>query len=895
MSKSVEEFCFIIQEFEKQTTFQNDEIFVSDQVIANLKNCCSAISRHQINVYQAKELKKASSNLWNICVNFGKKENLKKGDWLAKLRSISSDMMKISFTEDTIKRNLEILRLFSKTGKEWSDCNNYEMAQNYYEEAKKCIDPVMNECHKMSSETEIYKARGTIFNLFLNEGETLWKNGDFEKSFKVFENSKTLLQFLPTEIKKLAFTQYNFGLTLFEKREFVEAIKWLKESFEIYEKVEVKEPLKQCTTLKLLSNCYFEVQNFESALSCIQMANKIQQTPEGLYLQYKLFLKRGFEEESRLILISLLNESNAPIEIKILACKSASEFNNSILSQEGFQILLEKSKGDELSMVRLRFFELLISNESQNLSRAKELLTLVISEHMNGVNKLSSEILQQFHFQTWNMGMSKFREKEFSNSLEWLQNSLKPLPLDDKFNRSKTLRFLSRCHLEMGQIEESLVSAKEAESLDSKSFQTHFLLYKIFIKQKNVELASQYLEKMSMDEEFKAEYYYLTSQQAYENGSNLIAIKSLKLLLDKTTPENSGPILRSLIQISLEEEKKEVDVCDDIIKYSSILISRLKEFGAQKIYQENLSVELVWNHSVCWNQGLNCSKSSKFLKSAELYKIAMEIYNFLPSSVDTLDSQKNCLLNRISCLFDSLRDSKEKEAEILKQILIDIETTKKVIHKLNEFKTPISSFDQIGINPFKQIKNDSEDKIISFLYYSEFKAKVMLKCGDDDLINVLENASKEQISPNTYFSMAKTASDISNEYSKVCQEALKKSLRIYLNENSQDIFQILAIYKKLIQLSPKRDISLGYFNDVKYVLNELKLTSTDSNVNSLLRWLMSDSWNNGVYYYKLSNYQKAEQWMSSCLQVAKFVSNEDSDKNYITHIYPSILEKLSSK
>ena len=61
------------------------------------------------------------------------------------------------------------------------------MAQKCYEEAKKVkfnfkyfftifqkfVDPVMNECHKISSETEIYKARGTIFNLFLNEGETV--------------------------------------------------------------------------------------------------------------------------------------------------------------------------------------------------------------------------------------------------------------------------------------------------------------------------------------------------------------------------------------------------------------------------------------------------------------------------------------------------------------------------------------------------------------------------------------------------------------------------------------------------------------------------------------------------------------------------------------------------
>ena len=242
---------------------------------------------------------------------------------------------------------------------------------------------------------------------------------------------------------------------------------------------------------------------------------------------------------------------------KILACKNANELKDSNLALEGFHLLLEKSstKSDDLSVVRLRFFEFLISTE--NLTKAKELLIHVISEHVDGVNKLQSEILQQFHFQTWNIGMLKFREKEFANSLEWLQSSLKPLPLDDKFNRSKTLRFLSRCHFEMGQIEDSLTAVKEAESLDPRSFQTHYLLFKIYTKQKNVELSTQYLEKMSKDEEFKSEYYYLAAQQAYENGTNSVAIKSLKLLLEKAIVENSGPILRSLVQISLEEEKKE--------------------------------------------------------------------------------------------------------------------------------------------------------------------------------------------------------------------------------------------------------------------------------------------------------------------------------------------------
>jgi hypothetical protein len=117
--------------------------------------------------------------------------------------------------------------------------------------------------------------------------------------------------------------------------------------------------------------------------------------------------------------------------------------------------------------------------------------------------------------------------------------------------------------------------------------------------------------------------------------------------------------------------------------------------------------------------------------------------------------------------------------------------------------------------------------------------------------------------------MATMASEISPEYSKgksssfptlVCQEALKRALRIYLNETNHDMIRIrliffffshtVSIYKKLIQLSPKREISLGYYNDVKYVLNESKASLDCNSCVNQLKWFMSDSWNNGIYYYK---------------------------------------------
>lgn len=98
---------------------------------------------------------------------------------------------------------------------------------------------------------------------------------------------------------------------------------------------------------------------------------------------------------------------------------------------------------------------------------------------------------------------------------------------DDKINKAKTLRFICRCHLELNQINEAGVAARDAEILDSKSLQTHFLLFRIGSKEGNTNagilfyiskfiIASEYLKKMSEDEDFKWEYYALAGQYAYE-------------------------------------------------------------------------------------------------------------------------------------------------------------------------------------------------------------------------------------------------------------------------------------------------------------------------------------------------------------------------------------------
>jgi tetratricopeptide (TPR) repeat protein len=162
------------------------------------------------------------------------------------------------------------------------------------------------------------------------------------------------------------------------------------------------------------------------------------------------------------------------------------------------------------------------------MSLAKEILDEVKMRYIyNQGDHFPLSIIKQFHIILWNLGVSCFKEKDFKSSLEWYvaltfliinryQYALELMPADDVINKSKTLRFISRTHLEMNQLEEALIAAKDSEQLDPTSFQTFYLLFSIYCHMQQAQEASNYLRKASDTEDFHADYFAVAAQGAYE-------------------------------------------------------------------------------------------------------------------------------------------------------------------------------------------------------------------------------------------------------------------------------------------------------------------------------------------------------------------------------------------
>lgn len=236
-------------------------------------------------------------------------------------------------------------------------------------------------------------------------------------------------------------------------------------------------------------------------------------------------------------------------------------------------------------------------------------------------------------------------------------------------------------------------------------------------------------------------------------------------------------------------------------------------------------------------------------------------------------------VNRIFCLFKIIKQ--DQESDILNLILVDIEESKSIYSKINEMKK------------FNELPKDYDSKnIISILLASEFKCKILLNYSDLHLKSVYDLSEKENLGPKHFIMLSQILIELNKERIEIGKEALKRALHILINESPLNSSLCLNIYIKLIEISPVRDSTILYFEEsIKLlkgiIINDILLTD--------IKWLISESWSNGIYYYKCVKYIKSEEWMKISLALSNFLSPSDDIREFISKSYPIVLSKITDQ
>eukprot|EP00761_Pharyngomonas_kirbyi_P005346 gb/GECH01005351.1/.p1 GENE.gb/GECH01005351.1/~~gb/GECH01005351.1/.p1 ORF type:complete len:887 (+),score=232.12 gb/GECH01005351.1/:1-2661(+) len=832
------------------------------------------------------DIRKQGTVAWNIAIECTQRLATTT-QWLAKLRFIACKLIRLGWREESYKKHLELLRLYAKTGKEWSELSNFEKAFDCFRISIQYADKVMHNVEfSTNSEVQQHKQYQYVYQLHFWRAEAIWKCDKQNESFQVFcREIKPLLSHLPEETKRLAMVEYNYGLELYEKQDYKNAINWLKESHEIYESDPQRDESKQARTLRLMSYAYMELSSLESAMNCINIANKIYKTDAGKFLQFKLFLMAGHNESAEKYLHDLISDGEANSQIKITACMMPAEYERDTMSINGFEKLLEYLKDEEsISEARMRYFECVLNND-KNIEKSKEMIDKVLRDHSTSEISLSSEIKKNYHACLWNKAVYDFKENKFKQSIIWFQYVLQLIEADDTFFKAKILRFLGRCHMEINALDDALTAAQDAEHFDPKSLQTHFLLFKIYCRQENTVKACVELQKMMESEEFKSDYLALAGQEAFERGRYPIAATALEKMLESQEPcepKMQGLVLRNLIKLASEMiEDHSIDGnIHRLIRYAQMTLEKLKNFEKSQLFEKDEEIEFM--QAMCWNQGLETVKKEDYEYSWLLFKCAYEFGNYLENNVSTLETKKMSLLLRLYSLTELVDQDPSSDVNSTRM--------KTALEEINEaFKIGST------LNDMKKSKDSNLDKTIPLLCIAELKFRINLDQSEDKLKSLIDYCSSlASTTPRTFEIMGSVILD-SGKYTHLGRTAIEYALDSLQRSSDMDYSRFLGLCQLLIESCSTRESSFGYFKQAIDLLKSDDIYFDDDSLEMVrIKWMTTEAWNNGVYFLRLNRNEKAEKWMSMAVSASRLLKEDDTTRQEIIQSYSTALSKMET-
>ena len=157
---------------------------------------------------------------------------------------------------------------------------------------------------------------------------------------------------------------------------------------------------------------------------------------------------------------------------------------------------------------------------------------------------MSATLLKQFHAILWNVGTDHYQRGEFGECLGWFKRSLSTLSHSDVINRTKCIRVISRCHIQLEESKAAEESINEAIQIDPNNCRkflrivacdiylliigNHFVLFKIFLQKRDAQGASLELIRMCECHDFSPDLLEVCALEALESKQYNITSDALE-------------------------------------------------------------------------------------------------------------------------------------------------------------------------------------------------------------------------------------------------------------------------------------------------------------------------------------------------------------------------------
>ncbi|XP_075691796.1 testis-expressed protein 11 isoform X2 [Rhinoderma darwinii] len=761
-----------------------------------------------------KQTEGCAINLWNWGVTKRAEDTITEKEQ-AMVRYISCRLgywcQGLEPSEEIVERNI---LMAMKTGKGWIDIGKPDIATEFLGLALNSVEKLysmMTQRSPQETDVNLHKAHveRELFKVLTYQAEAAVSQENFEMASNMIQRCKDMLQRQPNEAVYLSILCYNFGVDTYEKKFYDQSSLWLSQSYEIgnSDKRYSTGHTMQAKVLRLLATVYLEwdcKMHHDKALSAIQLANEVNLHPAGLLLKMKILLHCSLPDDviSMAVIEMLSNELSLDIYLNIV--KLLMEQNRDYVGFDFLKMICNKfEQSPDIGKALLLQIELLLKRGKELLARQK--VDDLITGYYAG-KQLPLEILNHLHLLLWDCAAKHFETKNYAEALQWYNYSLSFYDANQSDpNLAKLLRNRASCFLYLNELSKAKEAVIAAEKCDIDSILTHFILYKIAIKENCLLDATSAISAMGktaskgdtmemlLEENCSAtDLLSLAAKIALEANEKKVAIKALECVVERSQDTDQVfTSLRCLVRLTLEDGvDDDQEVTTNLVSYLNTAYKKLEDPLIWKRRHEKCINESHWFRKIAWNLAVRTQNSPLMMQHCFLlsYKLSLSC----PCDKTVLVAQKSCLIMAASVDLEMARNASCHSEQV--QLLINSLDN---INLCREIWIILQSTGDFSVDP---------TEIILLLYEFEARAKL----NDPGLEAVLKSVwNLPSLDIKTLESIASLSMEAPSYYPSICKRALQAALTLHKKQELLDVFRISKCLHSLIKLSlPERSVEL---------------------------------------------------------------------------------------
>ncbi|KAL0221764.1 hypothetical protein RCL1_001618 [Eukaryota sp. TZLM3-RCL] len=838
--------------------------------------------------------------LWNVCVQHP--DNIKKSIEGCRLRECAFFIIEKSASRS--EDPLFLAKFASKMGKLWADVSHPEHCLKYFNQTLQLVKSTNNinmDCFKL------------LFNTYcwFLEYSHASKNYD-QMSQCLVELAATIKNFLSstqctdisTEQLFLTSLVYNFAIELNKEANY-------KICADLLEKSQVLswiiEPQRSSLLFKLLASCKYSLGSHEEALQAVEMSLSLNRTASSLLLHMKILYaldKHNFAADALMEIFDLTTSVDAASNSLdlLLAGAELSIANNDFTTAEKVVSMFYDRQSDS---TRVRGFLTSVYLKSGKTNSALAFVDRIITR-----GSLPSD--DPLHNLLWREAANCSRSGQSVLTVEWLKRALQALPETDTEGKCRLLRSMCRALLDQGEIQEALVHAKTADSFKPGVSETLFLLVLIYFNLGDYDEASQNIVKLKNlattskqstegeEQQTSAELLLAaTAQELWKHRNTktsdpksvTVSYTAITCFLDVLGLGNDVPSLESIGDVDVSCLYRHLfTVCMNILDLE--IARELIERFSREVTMENARIwkkpshsrngdpliDRIWFIGTLWNIGTKLYTQDKINQDA--ISTSLKFLSVCLQLVQEVD-KKGVIDNRLADL--SLHSGVLEVTKTISSVTVACAISSIL---LDQTRTHLDSgSDNTNIHLDQSSKKyleecirvlDSVDqlKVTSLLENNSPNTQAVLNRVEAILLLRDENSEKivekfitihPQFGPEIFSIMnSKFLKCISTQFIKKMLEkwmSIDHPVEVKKHEP--------VVLKQLIELSTSRDEAKKFYQMALEIAQEM---TTEER-----QWFASSSWNNGVFYTRMTDYAKAENWVAQSLQ---FLEVESIRKAY---------------